>query len=182
MPDRIIPESALMSRKLALLSAFQERLFWRLITLADDYGRFDPSPAVVKQECLSGVSFAGVRRIAKALEQFERLDLIEYYSERRRAYFTKWDKYQRQRPRTVCIIVGREFSRGWQSLRLQVFARDGYRCVYCGVAVERPDCDHVVPVFRGGKDEISNLVTACGACNRSKGARAVDEWRRERGL
>ena len=47
MPNRIARDSARSSRKLASVSAEVERLFWRLILVADDFGRFDADPAVV---------------------------------------------------------------------------------------------------------------------------------------
>ena len=56
--------------------------------------------------------------------------------------------------------------------REQIFARDEYRCVYCGERFE-PDLltvDHVQPRMRGGDRSGGNLVTACGACNARKGA------------
>jgi 5-methylcytosine-specific restriction endonuclease McrA len=61
------------------------------------------------------------------------------------------------------------------ALRWEVFARDGYRCVYCGrkppsVALE---ADHKVSEAEGGMTELENLVTACEECNRGKGSRSV---------
>lgn len=55
-------------------------------------------------------------------------------------------------------------------LRFEVFKRDGFHCVYCGshpptVVLE---CDHVIPVSKGGLNEIDNLVTSCFNCNRGK--------------
>lgn len=68
-------------------------------------------------------------------------------------------------------------STAWEELRVAVFARDGNACRYCGAADVRLECDHVVPLSRGGKSVIWNLVTACVPCNRSKGAKTLDEWR-----
>lgn len=36
--------------------------------------------------------------------------------------------------------------------------------------------DHVIPVFKGGTDQVENIVLACGWCNRSKRNKLVDEW------
>lgn len=65
----------------------------------------------------------------------------------------------------------------WIELREAVFARDGYRCVYCEMATDSPECDHIHPVSRGGLTFLQNLATACKPCNRSKGAKTLDEWR-----
>ena len=59
--------------------------------------------------------------------------------------------------------------------REQVFARDRYRCVYCGqvFAAEELSVDHVQPRVRGGDRSGGNLVTACKACNTLKGHRRI---------
>jgi 5-methylcytosine-specific restriction endonuclease McrA len=38
------------------------------------------------------------------------------------------------------------------------------------------ECDHVIPVSRGGKNHIENLATACFKCNRSKNDNLLSEW------
>ena len=59
----------------------------------------------------------------------------------------------------------------------QVFAKDGFRCVYCGFDGRAFEgwvflqVDHFIPVSRGGSyDDPGNLVTACVICNHMKGA------------
>lgn len=59
------------------------------------------------------------------------------------------------------------------SVRWQVFARDGYICQYCG---RRPpevilEADHRTSAINQGSGTLENLVTSCRACNRGKGAR-----------
>lgn len=49
-------------------------------------------------------------------------------------------------------------------------------CAYCEDA-PATDIDHVVPLSRGGRHAIGNLLPACGRCNRSKGAKTLMEWR-----
>ena len=56
------------------------------------------------------------------------------------------------------------------NVRGTVFARDGMRCRECGAA-ENLTIDHVIPVVRGGGDEIGNLQTLCRTCNSKKGVR-----------
>lgn len=63
----------------------------------------------------------------------------------------------------------------WRSLREQIFQRDGFACHYCGDGQDLT-CDHIVPLVRGGSNESSNLVTACRACNSSKGDKLTTEW------
>jgi hypothetical protein len=66
----------------------------------------------------------------------------------------------------------------WARLRAATFARDDYTCRYCGERGGRLECDHVVPVSRGGESEHPNLVTACFDCNRSKRNKTPEEWKR----
>lgn len=61
--------------------------------------------------------------------------------------------------------------------RKEIFERDGYRCTYCGTSDGPFECDHIVPVSRGGTNDNSNLTTACVSCNRNKRAMTVAEWR-----
>jgi hypothetical protein len=39
------------------------------------------------------------------------------------------------------------------------------------------ECDHILPITRGGDSEEANLVTACHVCNRSKRAKLIEEWK-----
>jgi hypothetical protein len=58
-------------------------------------------------------------------------------------------------------------------LRFAVLRRDGFRCAYCGRGEPegvKLHIDHIVPVARGGKTELENLVTACATCNIGKSA------------
>lgn len=65
--------------------------------------------------------------------------------------------------------------------RDRVFARDDYRCVYCGkrFAADELSVDHVEPRVRGGDQSTGNLVTACKGCNTLKGHRRVSEFLRD---
>jgi 5-methylcytosine-specific restriction endonuclease McrA len=59
--------------------------------------------------------------------------------------------------------------------REELFARDGWRCVYCGAVqpAEALSVDHVHPRVKGGDHSSGNLVTACIACNSRKGGRSL---------
>jgi 5-methylcytosine-specific restriction endonuclease McrA len=70
------------------------------------------------------------------------------------------------------VHVPRRFRR--QVTNTFLFARDGYRCQYCGK--HRLDLrgrdyltrDHVIPISRGGENTWENVVTACAVCNNRK--------------
>src|SRR5438128_5575179 len=59
--------------------------------------------------------------------------------------------------------------------RRALFARDGWRCVYCGTSTGRLTLDHVVPRSRGGESVWENVVTSCAPCNLRKGDRLPHE-------
>ena len=59
--------------------------------------------------------------------------------------------------------------------RREAFQRDRYRCQYCGLESHDLTLDHVVPRYRGGKHEWTNVVSACSACNHRKGNRTPTE-------
>ena len=62
--------------------------------------------------------------------------------------------------------------------RAAIFARDGYRCVYCG-AVFDPDelsVDHIQPKMRGGDGSWGNVVTACRGCNTAKAGQRLSQY------
>jgi 5-methylcytosine-specific restriction endonuclease McrA len=77
----------------------------------------------------------------------------------RMVYFVK-------RPRPVARLSRRE-----------IFARDGYRCQYCGHATRDLTLDHVQPRSRGGNHSWENLTSACKACNHRKAGRTPAEAR-----
>ncbi|MEX0763211.1 MAG: HNH endonuclease [Dehalococcoidia bacterium] len=59
--------------------------------------------------------------------------------------------------------------------RREVFARDGYRCQYCGIRTRDLTLDHVIPRSRGGVHEWENVVSACKPCNHGKAGRTPRE-------
>ena len=61
--------------------------------------------------------------------------------------------------------------------RANLFARDNYRCQYCGKRHSPSELtyDHLIPVSRGGRKEWENIVTSCVPCNRLKGNRSPRE-------
>lgn len=58
----------------------------------------------------------------------------------------------------------------------QVTDHYGEVCFYCGVECGPFEIDHVHPWSRGGEHSFENLVVSCRPCNRSKGAKTLQEW------
>lgn len=64
-----------------------------------------------------------------------------------------------------------------KKLRFEVFKRDSFKCQYCGGSAPETilHVDHINPVFEGGKNELTNLITSCISCNLGKGKRKLND-------
>lgn len=60
-------------------------------------------------------------------------------------------------------------------LRPYILERDGYVCRRCG-ATDDLQMDHLIPVSRGGTNDLDNLAILCRPCNLNKRAKTWDEW------
>lgn len=62
-----------------------------------------------------------------------------------------------------------------KSVRFAVFARDQFKCRYCGTDANSAKLviDHIIPVKIGGSSEFDNLLTACEPCNQGKSAHVL---------
>jgi 5-methylcytosine-specific restriction endonuclease McrA len=101
--------------------------------------------------------------------------------ERRRAYAAEYDK---RRPEVGRAARAKRKALARSAGVLQVSGRDwrrlcaryNWRCFYCDEAAHLT-MDHVIPIIRGGRHSIGNLVPACVSCNSSKSRRFITEWR-----
>jgi 5-methylcytosine-specific restriction endonuclease McrA len=95
----------------------------------------------------------------------------EYLRRERQVRPERTRQYNRQRWARRANAGGVIRDADWRRL----VDRFGGRCAYC----ERPATsqDHVVPLSRGGRHTIGNVVPACGSCNSSKGSLLLVEWR-----
>ncbi len=61
--------------------------------------------------------------------------------------------------------------------RLNIYARDGDACQYCGRKLARSELnlDHIVPRSQGGKTSWENVVCSCVPCNLRKGGRTPEQ-------
>jgi 5-methylcytosine-specific restriction endonuclease McrA len=67
--------------------------------------------------------------------------------------------------------------RGVKFSRLNVFARDNFRCGYCNrlFLYKELTYDHVLPRKQGGRTVWENIVTSCRPCNARKGMRTPEQ-------
>jgi 5-methylcytosine-specific restriction enzyme A len=62
-------------------------------------------------------------------------------------------------------------------VREYVLTRDGDRCKSCG-SKSSLQVDHIIPLAKGGSNDLSNLQTLCEHCNKSKNDRLDDRFQR----
>ena len=69
-------------------------------------------------------------------------------------------------------------------LRFEVFKRDGFTCQYCGRKTPEVilELEHIIPLSKGGTDELDNLTTSCFECNRGKGKSLLDTVLKDRDI
>ena len=63
--------------------------------------------------------------------------------------------------------------------RCAIYARDEFRCVFCGAEPDQMQLDHLTPISEGGTNDEDNLVTCCNACNEAKGEQCFDAYCRQ---
>lgn len=93
------------------------------------------------------------------------------------------ERLEMPRPAVIRLVkfvhVPRRFRR--QVTNTFLFARDDYRCQFCGRTqheLKHRECltrDHLVPLSRGGTNAWTNVLTACSSCNTRKGNMLPEE-------
>lgn len=64
---------------------------------------------------------------------------------------------------------------------MRQYAKQGNVCAYCRrPASGLPDPEHVTPLSRGGRNDMSNIVASCRSCNTDKCDLTLDEWAADR--
>lgn len=99
MPNRIIKESLCSSEKIASLSDFEFRLWAGLITQADDAGRGDARPAIIKGRVFPFRERLSIKDIDAALQALAAKGCVSLYTVDGKPYFLfpGWVKHQRVR-------------------------------------------------------------------------------------
>ena len=97
MPNRIIKQSAFESEKISALSDFEFRVWVGLITQADDAGRGDARPAILKGRIFPLRERVTVKDIDAALRRLAAAGCVSLYTVGGKPYFEfpNWAKHQR---------------------------------------------------------------------------------------
>ena len=151
MPNRVIKESICESEGLSECSLFACDLYKRLITYADDYGRFNSDTKIMRARLfpreyeeiteediiLALAELAGVKKLY--FYTTERFNQGEKHTGVYGA-FTNWSDHQRIREsKTKCPEPNDTDINDWYlrrfiplDLRVEIVERDGFKCKICG--------------------------------------------------
>ncbi len=100
MPNRMMRDSCRTSTTLDGLSSDAERLFWRLVTVADDYGRLEADPRIVLAQAFPlRVGTWKPAQVARWFAELVAAGILRRYEAggKALAYFVTWEKHQRAR-------------------------------------------------------------------------------------
>ena len=77
----------------------------------------------------------------------------------------------------LALKTRREWNRMRDTVAPIVLARDEWYCQWCdtGLHEDNWSIDHVIPISKGGTNELHNLQAMCRSCNSIKGTRS-DSW------
>lgn len=193
MPNRIIKESICESRKLSEVSFFAEDLYKRLITYADDYGRFNADYQIILARLYPReIGIVSIDDIEDAMTELIGVEKIAFYTSeaRKEIYgcFPNWAEHQRVRdskkkcPEPDDTTVNDWYFRRFVSrdMKRKIIERDKMKCKGCGkfLFADMPSADraikfggglfhidHIVPVNQGGRATEENLQLLCNSCN-----------------
>lgn len=106
---------------------------------------------------------------------------VEQHPEQRKQ---TWQEWYRSNPEARHRSERTRRAAKAQADRRAVLAKDWARlvgqyrglCAYCGTSPWKHR-DHIIPLSRGGRHSIGNLLPACEGCNLSKGSSTLMEWR-----
>lgn len=99
MPNRIIKESIRTSYEIDSLSVEAEITFYRLLTFADDFGRFQGDPRVLQSSLFPLRPSIRQADFTRWVAELAKADLIRLYTDEGKpyGYFPSWEKHQNRR-------------------------------------------------------------------------------------
>ncbi len=134
------------------------------------------------QENRARVRAANARYRARDPERYRRSQ-HEHYRRHRDQRLATTHAWRRANPERLAHIeamrrariagaAGTHTQAEWEAL-----LRSWGKCAYCGATGVPLTRDHVIPLRRGGSNDIGNILPACRLCNCRKGTLTADEFR-----
>lgn len=114
----------------------------------------------------------------------------ESYKRHRASRIAAAIEYQRENPEVVALT--RAMRKAQEAFKItrrdhrRLLERYRHSCAYCGVRLaawgrehdNSLQWDHVLPLSRGGRDSVGNLLPVCRKCNYSKSSKLLVAWKR----
>jgi hypothetical protein len=97
VPNRLLKEGIVDSDKIDCLSPEAEVFFYRLLVVADDLGRMDARPAIVRARCFPLKESLSAEKISKWIDQVWEAGLIGLYESAGKSYIQILEWEQRVR-------------------------------------------------------------------------------------
>lgn len=99
MPNRLLKEGICTSDAINMLSSDSEVLFYRLLVVADDYGRMDGRVQIIKSQCFPLKDSFTLEKITDLLQELSDADLISFYKCNNKPFFyiKKWEQRVRSK-------------------------------------------------------------------------------------
>ena len=99
MPNRIIKDAILVSANIDQLTADEERFFFRLLLISDDYGRFDARPPVIRGRAYPLKPEVTDQHVLSWIAKLVEVDILHAYEVKGARFigFSNWHTYQNVR-------------------------------------------------------------------------------------
>ena len=99
MPNRLLKEGICTSDAINMLSIDSEVLFYRLLVVADDYGRMDGRVQIIKSQCFPLKDSFTASKIEKLIIELQQATLITLYQVNNKPFFVinKWEQRVRSK-------------------------------------------------------------------------------------
>ena len=180
--DTMIPKVMADHNEIPSLVA-QARFNQKVLTITQKKLACTPSPDVSKGFPYTSIEKRLTERERRAVTPTVPTFRFEFYVETKpgereykKSYRLTWEEvshYEKEAKKNAVRrkMIAHERKELTLSLRNEILNRDGHRCRICGrTAADGVSLhiDHIIPVSKGGKSEVSNLRVLCEDCNLGK--------------
>lgn len=126
---------------------------------------------VIPLDSLTGMTAEDIGICVQAIAEFSKKIPEVFYYEHSMAdideALTFLEYYKPEIPHAQRKLIRYELTLQYKTLFKALIERDGKQCGGCGTT-ERLNIDHIMPVSRGGTNDLDNLRLLCRPCNSKK--------------
>jgi len=121
---------------------------------------------------IKGISFEELEELEAECSVFEDCEMLVPWLKKLRFALNERRDERRVRAAKKSLLKKRriKFASEQAEKMLAIIHRDGHQCSRC-LTTDDLTLDHIVPVEKGGSDDLDNLQILCRSCNSKKGNR-----------